>query len=671
MMLIVSTIFALQATAVEPQHVSSTALTDSVVAAELRFFSRWSEAWRKSAADQYTRPRPTKGEPYYSSPWWLTQEDAVCHREGPWQTSSFQRYALPYMILDGVRRISSSQSWHSVCPGWFRGEGEPPGDERLGIDSALTQPRRDSIRVARSRLLAFLDSAVRIEPANEFLIGQQVRLLVDQQDIAAAIRVATACRPEASWCAALTGYAYASNNEIIKADSSFKAALKRMTTNERCTWNDLSALLESAERKLYSLATCDARDSLNARIWWLANPLYTYPGNVRRVDQNVRRVQVALRSAVFRDERRDWRKEVAGDALREMIDRYGWPAYSALLPYERYDHMAEFLLRSQPIVAPMTSYEYSRDRVHLFPEQRLLESPFRSKVGDWNFSPPANMAEDGNVWWPREHASLPYSLLPLPDVQSAMLRRDHGALFAVAADLDPTLLQRNVTEGVEAAIVVSPGPDSVHVVERRPAVVGATTVLSGLIGPGPYVAGFEIMPGKSRRGPAARARFGIEPPAALSEMKRGEFSISAPVILRNPGTDKTPSSNPDSALASMAGSSTVSTGRLGIYWETYGFQRADTVELSVWIERYTPQGIFRRLGTSLGVAQDMNTPVVVTWTEPQSGNQTHMIAGNVPIIGRSVVLDVSALPKGDYWLDVGASLRGAEPVHGRRSFTIR
>jgi hypothetical protein len=91
----------------------------------------------------------------------------------------------------------------------------------------------------------------------------------------------------------------------------------------------------------------------------------------------------------------------------------------------------------------------------------------------------------------------------------------------------------------------------------------------------------------------------------------------------------------------------------------------------VWIERYTRQGILRRFTTSLRVTEDLNTPVAVGWTETQPGPQTRVLEGAVPILARSVTVDISRLPAGEYWLDIAVRKVGADaPVRGRRTFVI-
>jgi hypothetical protein len=155
-------------------------------------------------------------------------------------------------------------------------------------------------------------------------------------------------------------------------------------------------------------------------------------------------------------------------------------------------------------------------------------------------------------------------------------------------------------------------------------------------------------------------------------MQRGDVAVSDPVVLRVPADGSALSADPDSALMLMAGSTRVpATGKIGVYWETYGFAPGDSLHVAVWIERFTPQGLMRRFGIALGVATDRNTPVSTGWSEPHPARRAHVIQGIVPIVGRSLVVDVAPLPKGDYWLDVAVARPGQEPVRGRRVITIQ
>ncbi|HTR77034.1 MAG TPA: hypothetical protein VMH39_02955, partial [Gemmatimonadaceae bacterium] len=164
---------------------------------------------------------------------------------------------------------------------------------------------------------ALMDSAAAALPGDPWIAGQRVRMLVDQQDFAGAFRASVECRADLWWCLSLRGYALHASRLIARAAATFDSALAVMPDSTRCRWNDLSSLfgivgwnafslggpggtrgagsattvdatqptafLSDGDRA-YRAATCAGRDSINATIWWLAQPLYLEPGNERKTD---------------------------------------------------------------------------------------------------------------------------------------------------------------------------------------------------------------------------------------------------------------------------------------------------------------------------------------------------------------------------------------------------
>jgi hypothetical protein len=92
----------------------------------------------------------------------------------------------------------------------------------------------------------------------------------------------------------------------------------------------------------------------------------------------------------------------------------------------------------------------------------------------------------------------------------------------------------------------------------------------------------------------------------------------------------------------------------------------------VWIERSTGQSIVRRFGNALGVTTDLNTPVAVSWREPDPSRRTHIVPdGAVPIVARSVILDASNIPPGEYRLEIAVRKSGQAEVRSGALFTVR
>ena len=172
--------------------------------------------------------------------------------------------------------------------------------------------------------------------------------------------------------------------------------------------------------------------------------------------------------------------------------------------------------------------------------------------------------------------------------------------------------------------------------------------------------------------PSARTRFGITPPATLATMAAGEIAISPPVLLRAPAEGETPETNPAEALDLMFGSTVFSTmGRVGVYWETYGVDRGDTVDVTLRVApQRAPQGLLRRLGTRLGILASASDGIAVTWREPLPGRVVTTLPGAHPIQARNVTLDLSRLTAGDYTVSVSVARPGGSPISAARDFSI-
>lgn len=249
----------------------------------------------------------------------------------------------------------------------------------------------------------------------------------------------------------------------------------------------------------------------------------------------------------------------------------------------------------------------------------------------------------------------------------AFLRRPHGVIIATSTDLRATGLR-----SLDARLVVTRRTDTVVRVTRTHWTRGGPLVLIDTIASLPGVArvilGNESASRNAKPG-AGEARLDFDPPAPLAGLQGA--AISGPILLVAPVEGELPS-EPLRALAVMAPSPVVPLGgKIGVYWETYGITAADSVDVAVWIERFTPQSPLRRLGISLHIATDLNTPVVVNWSEPRSARNAHVIDGPVPIIARSLVLDTSKLIKGSYRLEIAVKTPGKATVRSVKNISVQ
>ena len=568
--------------------------------------------------------------------------------------------------------IRSTRGGQAACPLWTD-DGHPPrADETEVLDSALAPDARPPIVAARAALIAHLDTALGTLPHDDWLTGQRVRFLVDAGLSDRALAAARACRAGASWCAMLAGYVHQRRGEVPLADSAFAAGRAALPDSLRCAWDDVGPLLAPAARVEYARLSCAARDTVNTRLWWLADPLYSELGNERRAEHHARRVATALRAALEQDERHAWDPGRGGDALAEAIVRYGTPSY-VFWGGEPQDlsHDGWMRMRGLRLSPPYVTLEYGRGaaRAHVVPSWRAVREPFAAESGDWSLR--AGAGVDSATWWPEEHyARRGAPLVQLADGQTALLRRESVALFAMAAELPTATLRRPAGAPVTASLFLTHHPDTVWQLAHERATVGRRLVLQGRLEPRPALVALEL-PGDAPDGVAARTRFGVAPPPPLSAMRRGEVAVSEPVLLVAPdGTAALPD-HPSEALPRMLGSTRLrGVRRFGVYWESYGFASGDTVDVEVRIERHDRPGALRRLTTALRVTDPQNGVIVVRWREPQPGRAARVLDGPVPILARSLVLDASRVPAGDYWLDVAVGRPGQIPARSRWSLTL-
>lgn len=137
----------------------------------------------------------------------------------------------------------------------------------------------------------------------------------------------------------------------------------------------------------------------------------------------------------------------------------------------------------------------------------------------------------------------------------------------------------------------------------------------------------------------------------------GRVSVSDLLLFdatSNPGADLT------SILPAALGSLTVSgTNKLGLYWETYGLARQDSaLPVSLTLSRVS-SGL-RKLVESIGLGKQ-TTPMSIAWRE------TPAFGG---IATRSVVLDLSLIPRGRYKLKLELAPRVGPPVTSTRVIDI-
>ena len=569
--------------------------------------------------------------------------DVHCHWDGSFKGSSGRPYP-PSVIHHGSRR--------SMCPNWYpTEEGEKP-DERVDRDGSLNPMLRDRVHQARATLIDSLAALTEHAPNDPWITGQRVRFLVDQGSVKEAVEVARRCSAGTVWCAQLLGFALNAAGDFRASDAAYDAATAAMSPKDQCIWTSTELILDEDGRNAYGRMNCEERLAANKKIWWMSTPLFSDSSADRRSEDFTRKVLIQLHSALNWDERFDWRKRYGGEAVSEMLNRYGWPAFSMYGgDYHERDHASWLTFYDSTRTA---TTEYPQDRVHLVPVWTAVTDPFKAPGSAWQLNMPELRGNDEIVvqWWPAEHYAPNRGNIAQLREQSVMLRRDDDIELATASELH--FGTKAIKADTAAAVLMrSPSPDSIQRLKRRVSQNASALVLRARIPSAPAVVGTEVL--APRGGLSLRTRFGITPPTPLSTLKSDEKAISEPVLIASDGRP----SGPDDALSRMLGSTAVRTRKIAVYWETYGYAAGDSIDVALIITRTEKLSAFRRIGMKLRLAHDINGSVALRWSEPQLGRDSWMIPGKVPIQARAVGLDLAELEPGNYTVTVSAARKGA------------
>ena len=155
-------------------------------------------------------------------------------------------------------------------------------------------------------------------------------------------------------------------------------------------------------------------------------------------------------------------------------------------------------------------------------------------------------------------------------------------------------------------------------------------------------------------------------------MKPRETAVSLPVLFDPQGPDAAGQVTMVDPFDYMYNTlQFASPQRLGVFWESYGFEPGDSVSVTVRLERVTPVGRLRRIGMLMRVSADPNGAVTASWTEPQPGRSATRLVGSIPVLARHITLDVSTLQTGRWRLRVAMHRPREADVSADRQFEVR
>ncbi len=471
-----------------------------------------------------------------------------------------------------------------------------------GVPFALIPEEPGGTTRARAELLAILKTAAAKIPGDGWIAGQRIRYLIEQGEDSSAREAAASCAAERWWCDALAGLVEHSSSRFVAAEQSFARALREMPEAKRCEWSNLSELLDGDALRAYEKLGCGEREVANRRIWWLADPLFSTPGNERRTEHFARHVWAEIDRGGTNGFGMSWAPD-----MKEMIVRFGWAEKWTQRP------PSGFSDGSQAYVAHEREPDF-----HFLPSIRF-DAPLPA------FSDTAWKLEEEN---PHEGYSPRYAAAFLSiEPQIARFSRGDSTLLVAAFDVAADTTWKYVA--VRPALIVAADDTTRFLIAR----FDSTPRRSALWLTAPSreaLVGVELMSLDGKIEGRWRAAF---QPLAADTARRGISDL-----LLFDATDSLASAI-EGAIESANGNNLIRQNRkLGVYWETYGEGASDSAQtVSLMLTPLAP-GVVTRVLRALGVGKRLS-PVDVRWRSAGLG---------ATIQPRSVLLDLSQVTPGRY-----------------------
>ncbi|MEZ4455060.1 MAG: hypothetical protein R2882_00725 [Gemmatimonadales bacterium] len=448
-------------------------------------------------------------------------------------------------------------------------------DERIGRfcywydDGDTTLPADPpAVKDARRDLIAVLGGAAAKQPEHDWLAGQHVRYLVEQDLLDAGVTTARRCGATPWWCAALEGYANHEAGRYAAADSAFDRALTLAPEPVRCAWLDWSVVLDDRLAGRVEEGSCADRAALTDSVFWLGQPLLSRPGNDLRTEYLSRRVVSLLRSTARTAYGTPW-----GDDMEELLLRYGWST--------RYSVAGN---TARALEGPSV---IGHQRSPAFQFLPVTRADTGLEAWEWSFKPER----------PRSRYAPPYADEFLATTQYQVARFPRGDTTLVAAALGATLADPGFRgRPLDQALAVSTGPAHTLIIRRDSARNDGAFLLA--VPPPAGRSGLSVAASPVAGGtPPARAAPALAPllvsletnPHGIRRFLRARtlaapIDRTTPLVLSDPllfrAADELPRSL-DEAVPRMLATDRVSrTAPVGVYWETAG-QATDSVSVSI------------------------------------------------------------------------------------------
>jgi hypothetical protein len=534
---------------------------------------------------------------------------------------SFRRMRLPIFVGRRPAAGECDETIGRFCYWYDEDEVKPPPEPR-------------SIRDARTRLIALLDSAGRVSPNDRWISAQRVRYLAEAERFDDAIAAARECTMLDWWCSAVQGFAYHVAGQYASSDSAYARALALMERREDCDFRDLKLLLGDAFLQRYRDQGCASRAALEERVWWLARPMLSSNGNDARTEYYSR-----LMMARFVQQAPSAFQMGFDSDEREMLIRYGWPTSWTREETSPYGGARAAVVGHEP--TPAHPY---------LPMPRVLENPASSDSAEWRSKgvPPVRA---------RYSPAYARRLVPL-EHQTALFRRGDSALVAAAWSVaGDTALAAAASDGSlgAAALVLTKGEERDATIARA----SGATVTGALTARAPWgsmLMSLEVA--APARKTLARARYGVRG----SDQPQSRVQVSD-LLLFEPYDDMPRTL--DDVLPHMRTSQRLKPGsRVGIYWEAYNTLPAgEQIAVSITVAPHNAGGggWFRGALRALRLVRE---------AKPVTVGMQDVSARGLLYTPRAVVVDLATLTPGRYLMELEIDVGGGNVVRAERAITV-
>lgn len=472
-------------------------------------------------------------------------------------------------------------------------------------------------------LLMTMEKGVRRHPDAGWVVGYLTYTLVKLKQDSAALAVAKSCRATGWWCSLLEGYVRDAMGRPRLAEPLYRAALRAGPDTIRCMLTNASLALDESLRIKLMRMPCSALVTLSETVWWLADPLYSVPGNERWVAQ----VSRSIDARIFYVHGM-WEDTPYGPIPSWWEDFILTARIPRGLP-DSWQRMGYAYSRAHHGIAFTYGTSRARARYHFVPD--FLGNDLTHPV--WHL--------DGSL--DEEGYTPPGEVFYQIPAQIARFRRGHSMVVAVAGDLAGTPLSD--APGATAHLVLTDAPKSFPLSLSSPVRDGRAVFLAWT-SPRSYVTSYEVLTDSVY----GRHRVVVHP-----LLPRGP-GVSD-LLLYSPVGPELPDSLRMAAGMMLGDTILTQDDELGVYWETYGAPKGTPVNVELQVQRR--EGALGRIKDILpGVGG--NGSGRPGWTETSPG----------PVFRRAVDVDLENLAPGNYTLMLKTSWPGQQALESRRAFVV-